>query len=411
MAITILSRRNLPGTATAGATSTVGEPSVARLDDQALYTGNWYAAKSGDDGANWVHLDPSTFFPSADDGFCCDQTTLYDPSRNLFVWLLQYARTAFRNTLRLAVKGGPTLEDDSAWRFWDFVPDRIDPAWTDQWFDFNHAALSDNFLYVVTNTFTTTEPETFTRCVVFRVSLDDLRSGVSPRVDFFETSNFSLRCSQGATDTMYFGSHVDEPPARLRVFRWRETDATASSFDLPVASWQGGNGYFAPGPDGRNWLGRSDPRITAGWVSAGVIGFMWTVDRAGTRPQPHVRVARIDEASLSLRDEPDIWSQQVAFAFPDVCPNGDGEIGVTLFFGGGPAFPSHAVGAWDDAAGRWELRASRNGTHGPADGKWGDYLTCRPGHAVASRWAATGFVLNGGSDLSFVQPFVVQFSR
>lgn len=413
MPIQIIHRSDLPSAATARRTSTVGEPSVAGVGQQALFTGNWYAAATVNGGGLWRHLDPFTFFPAADNGFCCDQSVIHDPSQDIFIWLLQYVRTGTGNTLRLAVKRGPTLDGGDDWYWWDLVPHQINPAWANEWFDFNHAALSDNFLYVVTNSFATTGAGAFTRSVVFRLPLDDLRQGTTLGLEFFQTTeNFSLRCTQGATDVMYFGSHVRTLPARIRVFRWPESEAGVTSTEIPVSQWRGGNGYFSPGPDGNNWLGRCDPRITGGWVSSGIIGFIWSVDRQGTRPQPHVRVARIDEATMTILDEPDLWSRGVALAYADASPNGNGEVGITVFFGGGgTAFPSHAIGAWDAAAGRWELRASRIGTHGPVDGKWGDYVTCRPGHPDGSNWFATGFVLDGGDDLDFIRPFLVRFSR
>ncbi len=412
MPITILSRSDLPSAATLGRTSTVGEPSLGQSDDSILFTGNWYASTTVDGGISWRPVDPFTFFPPADGGFCCDQTVLYDPGHDLFLWLLQYVKTDAGNTLRLAVKRGAHLDEDQDWLFWDIVPSEVDPAWDHEWFDFNHAALSDRFLYVVTNSFKTTGAQGFARCVALRIPLDELANGEAPTLEHFDsTEDFSLRCTQGVRDVMYIGSHVREPPARIRVFRWPEDGGAPSSTEIGVTPWKGGSGYFAPGPDGHNWLSRCDPRITAGWVADGTIGFMWSVDRQGSRQQPHVRVARIDEATMALVDEPDLWSPNIAFAYPDACLNGDGELGLTLFYGGGQVFPSHAVGAWDAGAGRWELRASRAGTAGPVDGKWGDYLTCRPGHSQSESWVATGFVLDGGDDMRFVRPFVVRFAR
>lgn len=411
MSIEIVSRLDLPAAATAGSTSTVGEPSVGQLDDSVLFTGNWYAATTVDGGNTWRHVDPFSFFPSADRGFCCDQTTLYDPTRDLFLWLLQYRRTDAGNTLRLAVKRGSLLHEEDDWYWWDLVPSQVNPAWANEWFDFNHAALSDDFLYVVTNAFQTTGAGRFTRCVAFRFPLDDLQRGTTLGLEYFSTDSFSLRCTQGARDVMYLGSHARTTPTRIRVFRWPENGGAVTVAEVPVTSWRGGNGYFHPGPDGHNWLGRCDPRITGGWVADGVVGFLWAADRQGSRPHPHVRVARIDEDSMTLLDEPDLWSRQVSFAYPDVSLNGDGELGVALFYGGGSSFPSHAVGAWNPDTGRWELRASRVGTDGPLDGKWGDYVTCRPGHSEGASWIATGLVLDGGAELDSVRPFLVRFTR
>ena len=75
---------------TGGQTSTVGEPSVANNGREILLTGNWYATRSLDGGASWAHMSPFNFLPPVDGGFCCDQTIIYDRSRDLLFWVLQY---------------------------------------------------------------------------------------------------------------------------------------------------------------------------------------------------------------------------------------------------------------------------------------------------------------------------------
>ena len=104
--LTLLRNIALPKSATSGQTSTVGEPSLANNGAQIYYSGNWYAARSLDDGASWAYVNPFTTFPSADGGFCCDQTLIYDPTRDITIWLLQYIRQNNTNTLRVVVKKG-----------------------------------------------------------------------------------------------------------------------------------------------------------------------------------------------------------------------------------------------------------------------------------------------------------------
>ena len=38
-------------------------------------------------------VDPFTALPSAAGGFCCDQVVLYEPSRDIWIWILQYLRS------------------------------------------------------------------------------------------------------------------------------------------------------------------------------------------------------------------------------------------------------------------------------------------------------------------------------
>ncbi len=410
MASPVVFLRNvaLADTATDGQTSTVGEPSVATSADQVFLTGNWYASKSLDNGGSWQFVDPYTLLPPADDGFCCDQTAIYVPGRDVTVWLLQYVVKGDTNTLRIAVKRGPTLGDD-VWHFWDFRPVTTNPEWAGEWFDYNHAALSDNFLYVGSNVFTVAD-DRWTRSVVFRLPLEALAGGGDLTYEYFEsTENFSLRCSQGAHDRMYIVSHNNL--SQLRVFSWPESASGVTFDDVDVSAWLQGS-YSAPGPDGRNWLGRCDSRITGAWIAQGRIGVMWSANaRPPDRPRPFVRIVRIDEGTKQVVDEPDIWNSAFAYAYPDAYPNEGGEVGITVFRGGGTRHPGHVVGFRDDGANLWRLRVTRNGSDGPIDGKWGDYLTCRRHFPQAATWVAVGYTLQGGGARTDIEPRYVHFGR
>lgn len=391
---------------TGGQTSTVGEPNVANRGGRIFFTGNWYATRSSDSGNNWNLLNPFNALPPVDGGFCCDQTLIYERSHDILVWLLQYVKQGGTNTLRVAINRGATMGDDE-WHWWDFRPEDVNADWAGEWFDYNHVATSNNFLYVGTNVFKASN-DRFTRSVLLRLPLDTLASGGVLNYSYFTTTdNFSLRCTQGARDVMYFASHNTR--SQMRVFSWPENANAISASDVDITQWNFNPPYSAPGPDGNNWLGRCDPRITGGAVAKGVLTFAWTVNGSGNRPLPHVRVVRIDASNMNLLTEPDIWSTNFAFAYPALCPNRRGMTGITLFYGGGAHNPGHVVGVRNEAAGRWELRASRNGTDGPADGKWGDYLGIVPYSDIGNTWFASGYTLRGGATRSDIEPRVVQF--
>jgi hypothetical protein len=391
---------------TGGQTSTVGEPNVANRGGRIFFTGNWYATKSLDRGNTWDDISPFTTLPRVNGGFCCDQTLIYERSRDILVWILQYSRSNRTNTLRVAINPKASL-DNNDWHWWDFRPASVNADWDGEWFDYNHAATSDNFLYVGTNMFTV-DTERFTRSVIFRFPLDSLASASSLNHSYYSTeNNFSLRCVQGARDVMHFGSHNNN--SQIRVFSWPENANSVSFEDVNVTRWVRDQPYSAPGPDGNNWLRRCGPRITGGAVADGVITFAWTANASGGRPQPHVRVVRLDESSKNLINEPDIWNENYAFAYPSICPNGRGVIGITLFRGGGNIHPGHVVGARDETRGTWSLRATRNGTNGPNDDKWGDYLGIVPYSGGGFSWFASGYTLQGGGGRLDVEPQVVQF--
>ncbi len=396
---TITVVQNLAVPAPPARTSTVGEPSLSNVGNNIFFTGNWYAAESANNGGAWTAVDPFTIFPSIDGGFCCDQTSIYIPQVNLTVWLLQYVKSTTSNVMRLAVRA-----PGGNWRFWNIRPTTINATWTNQWFDYNSAALSDNFLYITNNMFTTTTNQ-WTRAVVMRIPFTSLaQTGPLTFQSFATTQNGSLRCTLGARSTMYFGSQNSS--SQIRLFTWPESSASVTTQNINVAAWSQAQPYSAKCPDGNDWLSRTDGRITAAWTGNNEIGFAWTSNKSGTRPFPYVRVVRLNETTKAIIAQPDIWNNNFAFAYPDVCPNTNGVPGISLFMGGGTQFPSHLIGILD--AGVWKLVATKNGTNGPADGKWGDYLTCRRHHNDAA-WIAAGYTLQGGSSRSNIQPRYVQF--
>ena len=406
--VTLLTNIALSAAGTSGQTSTVGEPSVAKSGQKVFFTGNWYAARSADLGATWTHVDPFSVLPPVDGGFCCDQTVIHVPGKNIFVWLLQYIKQNGSNTLRIAVRKASTLNDD-VWAFWDLRPATANPAWTNQWFDFNHAARSNNFLYVSTNVYGATD-DRWKRAVVFRLPLAVLAAQGSLTFDVFSsTTNGTLRLTQGAKKVMYFGS--PNSASQIRVFSWPESSTAVASTDVNVSQWNDG-AYVANCPDGRNWLGRCDDRMTAGWVSKGIVGFGWSANKLGTaRPQPYVRIVRLKETTKAVVNEPDIWHTDFAYAYPDTALNSSGAVGLSLFRGGGPRFPGHVVGAWDSATNSWALAGTRDSTHTPNDGKWGDYVTCRRDSPDTGTWVAVGFTLQGGGARSNIEPRLVRFKR
>ncbi len=203
---------------------------------------------------------------------------------------------------------------------------------------------------------------------------------------------------------MFFASH--NGGAALRVWNWPDASSSISSFEVNVGSWAAGP-YSAPGPGGVEWLSRADSRITGAWLSGPRAGFMWTAAASGNRPRPYIKVAVVDVNTRALVEQPDIWGTESAFAYPAACPNAQGVVGVSLFYGGGSRHPSHVVGFRDGA--QWRLLQTRQSTHGPSGGTWGDYLSCKRMYPTTSEWVASGYTLQGGTDRRNVEPQFVHF--
>jgi hypothetical protein len=205
----------------------------------------------------------------------------------------------------------------------------------------------------------------------------------------------------------FFASHDGRNP--LRIFRWQDApDATMSFFDVSASGWSGHEPYSSPGPGGIEWLARLDSRITGAWVVGNQAGFLWSANTGPNRPQPYVKAMIVDTTTRLLVSEPDIWNPNFAWAYPAACPNANGLIGISLFCGGGgESHPTHVVGYLD--GNRWVLATSRSSTHGPIDGKWGDYLSCEVHGPDGLEWVASGYTLQNGTDRQFIEPQYVQF--
>ena len=123
--LSLFSNLALDDAATSTSTGTVCEPTAASSGADLLVTGNWFASRSSDAGQSWQFVDPATMFPASMGGFCCDQVALYEPSRDLWIWLLQYNTDATGTNLfrarpptppdsgRTAGRGGTTRRRSS----------------------------------------------------------------------------------------------------------------------------------------------------------------------------------------------------------------------------------------------------------------------------------------------------------
>lgn len=401
--ISLISNVALDDGATNDDTSTVGEPSVAGAAGQLFVTGNWYASSSTDDGANWTHVDPFSALPSAAGGFCCDQVTLHDAGRGVWIWILQYIQQNGANVFRIAATHDASFP--GGWYWWDIAPTTLDASFTNMWFDYPDAALTADNLFVTFNMFNTAGA--WQRASVMRFPMDTIANAASLGFQSWSTTdNGSLRLTQGAGGTMYWGSHNSSQ--QLRLFSWADADTSLSWWDIDVTPY--GQSISSTAPNGVDWLGRADTRITGACVGNGVVTFMWTAGSGDNRPHAFCKVARIAEASKKLVDEPDIFSESRAWAYPAAATSDSGVVGFTAFYGGVDRAPSHVVGARDDAAGGWPAVISQQGTDSPNDAKWGDYLTCRAHSTEPGSWIAAGYTLQGGGTRQDILPRIVRFA-
>jgi hypothetical protein len=419
-------------TVTLNTTSVVNEPSVGNIGSAVLETGNWFAAVSTDSGNAFRYLDPFTIFPASYGGFCCDQSVLYDPSRNLMFWTLMYAPNSAGNIIRLAIAHGeaaleaPTI----SFYYYDLSPQGLGlPA--GDWYDYPQMALGSNYLYITANVFSPPlGTGSFVKTVVLRLPLDGLASPLGFSYDAFITGYFNATPVRGATSTMYWATQLNTET--MRVYSWPE-GGSYSAVNIAHTSYPDPSNpanYTCPIGGVQDWCGRLDDRVQTGWLSGGILGFVWNAPKGtggfGTFSYPYVQFLFVNSYSLAFAGQSTMSSNNFAYAYPSAGLNAWGHVAGTVFYGGGATPPTLAAFIWDDYSSTpypyipatWDLYNIAASSQGPTEstcsGCWGDYLSASMDRtSVFSRflWVATGFTLQDGGLESNIHPLYLRFGR
>lgn len=408
----------------------VAEPSVATRGDVVLITANWSAFLSTDGGKSFSITDPYSRFgsPAIGKGFCCDQVAIYDPHFDMAIWLLQGVQNTSGNTVRLLISTGDNMRQDK-WIAYDIDQKLLGQGtWEQVWFDFPDLVASNEHLYLTMNLFPVdgrpkdTLPG-FPNSIVARIPLADLAAARATHLDLVTLDDsFAPRVARGITNTAYWATHGADT-SKLRVFSWPENSLEVHYGATTVEAWRDPgqaetSAISTVGIDKahqRPWLTRLDGRITAAWQTNGRVGFAWSASQdpkniSNGYKQPHVRVAIVDPAHLEARpNQPHIWSDDVAFAYPSAAALPNGEIGISVAYGGGKRYPSTAIGVLigDQTLpnATWDLITGLVGQNAPKckhdDGSWtycgywGDYTSTVPFRSSPSNaftsWATIGF--------------------
>ena len=387
-------------------TSFDAETQAATNGPIVFYSGNLFASFSTDGGASFTFVNPFTQFPTLDGGLCCDQTVIYDPTRDLMIWQLQYAQSPSTNKGSYRTAFAPPASVPSAgWCVYEWNPGDFGFP-SGRSLDRPEVALSSNFVWYSANIYT--EPDAkFERSVMWRIRLDPPVTCDSRAFEFFlgVPAQFHFTPVQGATDTMYWANLQTFPTAdSIRIYQWAEADSTPSSTDVAISLWPNARPRLCPGPDVLNWCRAADKRQASGWIANGVIGFMWSASQGtgalGDFPFPYVHVARFNASTTpTLIDEPIIWNSGGAWIYPNVGVNDRGAIAGTLSFGGGVYFPYLTALILDDlttaAPPPWEIYGFTSST-GAGDDRWGDYYSSRRNGFNGNTWVISGQAVNAG---------------
>lgn len=428
--------------------SQIDEPSMAVNGRVVFYTGNWFAAFSGDGGQNFQFVDPADNFPpdgtndqpSNSGTFCCDQIVHYEETRGLMVWLLQYNSSGNNanqdsNVQRLAIANSQEDVLTNNWFWWDWSPADFGYNSTGFWFDYPDITYTDKYLYMTTNVFVLPIPagqSGYDSSVLVRFPLDELADGGNVSYRYWTRSTGTLRPVQGANDHMYVGTHVDSNT--LRVYHVADNsnslqseDIDHNGYNIRSSTQTFTDNFTAACSDGTDYANRGDSRVMAGWYSSasGEVGFMWNADESDgfgdvstSFPFPYVRAMRIRVSNWSIQQQFSIWNSNHAWLYPSVNVNDRGHLGGTITAGCGNIWPRALAWINDDYSnpgfpsfGALENYAFAGSNDGPNNNSWGDYLTTRRIVPYSNTWGGTGFRLTGGGNRADVVPEFVWFGR
>lgn len=383
-----------------GFTSTVAEPSAAQSGKYVWLTHNWYAARSTNGGKTYTYVSPYADFPA----FCCDQDTIYDKHRDMYLWYRQgiYSGATGQNQFKLGV----STNHGASFCTYTFQPNGIDGSWTGQWFDYPHVALSKNYAYITTNMFS--GGGAFLRMLVVRLPLDSLVNCAGFGYNYWFTSSgwTWTPTALGATDTMYLGDHTNQ--STFRLYWQNESDTVLNAVDRAVPAWTFTNrNGSCPVAGGANPCARADQRVVSGWVrrnqSGGEIGFFWNVKEGGGFPKPYTEAVTFNEQSKLVTGRPLIWNDQAAWHWANAAGNEMGDIGMAVSFFHPALHPQHYVAIEDEYTANppgWAVVLARSSTRQLTASNWGDYLRVRPHEPQGVGWVATGHTIQQYTDVN-----------
>ena len=238
---------------------------------------------------------------------------------------------------------------------------------------------------------------------------------------------------------MYWANLVKFTNDKIRIYSWKESESSSQvrhydrSIDpyLPLNRDNKQEKLVCPvendtNKDGSKWCSRADSRISSGWFSHGIIGFLWN-SGAGEKTQHGFKTNQsyIDGAMFDVENNmkkigrSSIWSDTFSWLYGFATPNEKGDVGVIAVFGGGDYSPSVGVGIGDIRKFKsnpdrfWDMVPMIIGMDTPKKSNksigWGDYLRLRS--YENDSWIGTGFTLESVGTEQYIKPRIIKFDK
>lgn len=301
-----LSITNLPPSAFCAqcTVSNVMDPSVAGNGKYLLMTGNSFATDStfGGVGNAWSALNPY----SVSANFCCEQQVIYEPARNLFLWLLRTSDpgggspTGSGNALVLSVLAGDLHAVNCTYTL---TSDQFGMA-ADQTLAHPDIQYGSDYTYITWDTYNPAA-NAWENTALVRYPSDQLEECATLSGNFISrTDVFNFALVSGSTEAMNFASQNCvtgcTTGSQMEFYNWPEGASNYGALTLNVNPYNylTAGAYSCASKDGvvTNWCANADSSHASAYVSrAGfrsfggqVIGFAWNAAPDSGHPFPYV---------------------------------------------------------------------------------------------------------------------------
>jgi hypothetical protein len=405
-----------------GVTTGVWPPDMsgAKSGDVVLMSGNLWLKLSVDGGKTFADVKFTDVFAQEKTygGWAGDQVIHYAPQIDCFVLYVQSkagakgGANASRSVVKVALASPADLKKfkggKAAWRRqWHFTSDNFG---LNAWLDFPDLSFGDSWLYINTNTFTRTydsagkSKDVFAGRLFFELPLKELSAGTGFTYWYGLITDPLVYGSptQNIGDENYWAAHVDNSTMRIYSskgsesdYHWRERKLGAN---WPMAAVDKNNvrDIISAAPDSGDWLS-DDHRIIGATRVNNQVWFAWTAapgdgGAGGFKfPQAHIQIAKFDLAQdYKFVEQSQVWNAEHAYAYPSLTTNSNNEVGISLAWGGGKYYGSHAVGILGDFV-VWYGRASQLTSTIVSPTRFGDYLHVRLAHPDTRFFGAFGY--------------------
>jgi hypothetical protein len=424
----IFKNSTIPAQCSGCGQSTVNEPDTANAGKVIQQTSNWNMAYTTNGGAatpTWQYQNPYSLSAA----FCCDQTILYEPSRDKFVYegLTLGSGSQVGFTIATASSNTPT-----SWCVYHFNSASFGGT-AGEVLDYPKIAYANNNIYVTWNRYNAAG-NGWIDTGLARLPIDSLSSCSSVSYNYLtRNDNFTFGLTYGASslDSFYWVSNwytqSSGSGSSERIYYWPENSGTYFFADRAVTAYNFSGGSCAS-QDGvvTNWCSRLDPRWETAWISraeyngqassafAGdtILGVAITAGPGGGDPFPYVIYEYFKLNALSFIQTSATFNNGYAFAYAGCSANVHGYVGCTMSWGGGTGTTHFYPGGFillQDNINPTQPWAYSYNLYGSGNASaWGDYMVTQPFQPAAGPFLTSEWAVNSSGT---VVPHVVIWGR